>query len=61
MFLLLTTTKGCQILINFSLATKILENGLGTVISFKDDNFVNVKESLEEIYDKIKAERKKSV
>lgn len=54
MFILLTTTRGQQVLVNFSLVTLISTSEKGTQVCFEEDEFVVVKESLEEIYDKIR-------
>ena len=54
MFVLLTTTRGQQVLVNFSLVTLISTSEKGTQVCFGEDELVVVKESLEEIYDKIR-------
>ena len=54
MFMLLTNTRGQQVLVNFSLVTLISTSEKGTQVCFEEDGFVVVKESLEEIYNKIR-------
>lgn len=54
MFILLTTKRGQQVLVNFSLVTVVSTSEDGTNICFTEDDFMTVREGLEEIYDKIR-------
>lgn len=54
MFVPLTTKRGQQVLVNFSLVTVVSTSENGTNICFTEDDFMTVREGLEEIYDKIR-------